>query len=203
LSEDAERTKRLVEFKRRLENKIEALTSELKDSQAMLETLNSLLIQKGFKRLEIDKEPQQTRAEPPTSILNASCSEPTGNELPVTLEETTELQTAAGELLATLYVGENSLRVVLAEDKSFNISTPPFKHFLVERVLLKMQERDNELVRAKQLSPENVFRYSIVRDGDTIKEIIIRNTDQIRLRELKSSIRWTLEKMHEKSPVGN
>jgi len=38
-----------------------------------------------------------------------------------------------------------------------------------------------------------------VRDGDRIMALVIRNFDEERLRELKSSIRWTLEKMFEKS----
>jgi len=37
-----------------------------------------------------------------------------------------------------------------------------------------------------------------VREGDLIREIIIRNVDDERLKELKSSIRWTLDKMYEK-----
>jgi hypothetical protein len=44
-----------------------------------------------------------------------------------------------------------------------------------------------------------MFAYNIVREGDLIREIIIRNVDEERLRELKSSIRWTLEKMYEKT----
>jgi hypothetical protein len=61
-----------------------------------------------------------------------------------------------------------------------------------------MQERDNELARAGQLSSDKIFRYIIVREGDIIREIVIKNTDPERLKELKSSIRWTLEKMYEK-----
>jgi hypothetical protein len=88
--------------------------------------------------------------------------------------------------------------MVPAEDKTFDINTPPFTQFLVERVLTKMQERDNELIRNGQLDPDRIFSYNIVREGDVIREIVIRNVDGDRLRELKSSIRWTLEKMHEK-----
>jgi hypothetical protein len=43
-----------------------------------------------------------------------------------------------------------------------------------------------------------MFSYNIVREGDQIREIIIRNVDDERLKELKSSIRWTFEKMYEK-----
>jgi hypothetical protein len=69
----------------------------------------------------------------------------------------------------------------------------------VERVLAKMQEKDNELVRTGQLTADKMFAYNIVREGDLLREIVIRNVDEERLRELKSSIRWTLEKMYEKT----
>ena len=65
--------------------------------------------------------------------------------------------------------------------------------------MAKMQEKDNELVRMGQLTPDKMFAYNIVREGDLIREIMIRNVDEERLRELKSSIRWTLEKMYEKT----
>jgi hypothetical protein len=43
-----------------------------------------------------------------------------------------------------------------------------------------------------------MFAYNIMREGDLIREIVIKNVDDDRLKELKSSIRWTLEKMYEK-----
>ncbi|MEM2463889.1 MAG: hypothetical protein QXY07_04320, partial [Candidatus Bathyarchaeia archaeon] len=107
-------------------------------------------------------------------------------------------KTAAGEPLATLYVGEGFLKIVLAEDKKFNVNTPPFNQFLVERVLAKMQQKDSELAKAGKLKQEEIFSYNIVRDGEIIREIHVKNFDAERLRELKSSVKWTLEKMYEK-----
>ncbi|MBS7633408.1 hypothetical protein KEJ15_07330, partial [Candidatus Bathyarchaeota archaeon] len=66
------------------------------------------------------------------------------------------------------------------------------------RVLTKMQERDIELSRTGQLPSSRIFSYEIIQDDGVIREMIIRNVDSDRLRELKSSIRWTLEKMLEK-----
>jgi len=62
-----------------------------------------------------------------------------------------------------------------------------------------MQEKDSELVRMGQLSADKMFAFNIMREGDLIREIVIRNVDDDRLKELKSSIRWTLEKMYEKT----
>ncbi|MGA2309355.1 MAG: hypothetical protein ABSG57_07390 [Candidatus Bathyarchaeia archaeon] len=203
MSVDAERIKRLVEFKKKLEDKIEALSSDLKDSQAMLETIDSILLEKGFRHLQVTEGSTKTGVLLATERGGEGESEPSSPQSHVELQNVTPLQTMAGELLANLHVTEDQLRVVLAEDKDFDVNTPPFTHFLLERVLLKMQERDNELARAGQLSSDKIFRYSIVREGDIIREIVIKNTDPERLKELKSSIRWTLEKMYEKMKSQN
>ena len=181
MSEEAEKIKKLVAFKKKLEKRVGELKSELKELQTMLEAVNSVLLEKGFKRAEITKVPAAMEALPPTEY-----------------KDIIPLKTVTGELLANLYVSEDSLHVVPAEDKSFDINTPPFTQFLVERVLVKMQEKDSELARTRQLTPDKIFSYNIVREGDIVREVLIRNFDADRLRELKSSIRWTLDKMYEK-----
>jgi len=195
MSEEAEEVKRLLAFKKRLERRVEKLESELKELKSILETVNSILLAKGFKRAEIAKAPTPT---PPAEVA------PTKEEIippPALMPEFKEvipLKTAAGEALAKLYVGDGFLKIVLAEDKNFNVNTPPFNQFLVERVLAKMQQKDSELAKAGKLKPEEIFSYNIIRDGDIVREIHIKNFDAERLRELKSSVKWTLEKMYEK-----
>jgi hypothetical protein len=200
MSEDSERMKRLVSFKKKLEDRAQELDSELKEVQTMLETVNSLLLEKGFKHIEIPKGTAKTGVTAREEQASAPIEpEPVPERTPP--ESVTELKTAEGEPLAELFLNEaeESLRVIPARDKNFNTGTPPFTQFLVERVMQKMQERDNELVRAGQIAPEKIFNYKIIQQDGTIHEIEIRNIDQDRLRELKSSIRWTLEKMYEKT----
>lgn len=195
MSEEAEKIKKFVAFKKKLEKKVEGLESELNEQRLMLEAVNSILLEKGFKRAEITKTPVTAEVSP--------VKEGARVELPpqpsAKFENVIPLKTVTGEPLATLYIDQDSLRIVLAEDKNFNINTPPFTQFLVERVLAKMQEKDSELVRAGQLTTDKIFSYNIVQEGDTIHEMVIKNFDANRLRELKSSIRWTLEKMYEKT----
>ena len=193
MSQDSEKIKRLVSFKQKLEKRVEELEFELKELQATLEAINSILIEKGFKHAEITKPPAEIEALPPKEEVMVEPS-----PQPSTEYESVPLRAVTGELLATLYVSEDSLRMVPAEDKNFNVNTPPFTPFLVERVFAKMQEKDNELARTGQIAPEKIFSYNIVREGDVLREIAITHVDQDRLRELKSSIRWTLEKMYEK-----
>lgn len=198
--EEAEKIKKLVAFKKKLQKRVSELESELKELQTMLETVDSILLEKGFKRAKIVKTPAMTETLPPKEEAEAKPPYPAPT---AEYESVVPLKTLTGELLANLHLSENSLRVALAEDKNFNSNTPPFTQFLVERVLAKMKEKDNELTRVGQLTPDKVFSYNIVQDGDIIREIAINNVDANRLRELKSSIRWTLEKMYEKMESQN
>jgi uncharacterized coiled-coil protein SlyX len=188
MSHDSEKLKRLVSFKQKLEKRTEELESELKELQATLEAINSIIIEKGFKRAEMTKTPAETEALPAKEEAVAEPSQ----------HESVQLKAATGELLATLHTSDDSLQVVPAQDKNFNVNTPPFTPFLLERVLAKMQEKDNELARTGQIATEKAFSYNVIREGDIVREITIKNVDPDRLRELKSSIRWTFEKMYEK-----
>jgi hypothetical protein len=62
-----------------------------------------------------------------------------------------------------------------------------------------MKKKDEEEVARKKKSPDEVIDYTIETDGDLIKEIIIRNVkDETRIREIRSVVRWTFERMLEK-----
>ena len=178
-------------FKKKLEKRIEKLDSEVKELEATLEVVNSILLEKGFKRGDMKE------VAPSTQVVVAI--EEKALQHVAETESVIPLKTMNDEPLAIIYVSKDSMHVLPDESKSFNVSTPPFSHFLVERVLAKMQEKDNELVRMGQLTPDRMFAYNIIREGDLIREIVIKNADEERLRELKSSIRWTLEKMYEKT----
>jgi uncharacterized coiled-coil protein SlyX len=195
MSQDSEKIKRLVSFKQKLEKRVEELKSELNELQATIEAVNSVLVEKGFKRAEMTKTPAETEALPPIEEVTV---EPSPPQLPPAKHESVLLRAVTGELLATLHLSDDSLQVVPAEDKNFDVNTPPFTPFLLERVLAKMQEKDDELAKTGQIPTEKAFSYNIVKEDDIIREITIKHVDEDRLRELKSSIRWTLEKMYEK-----
>ena len=184
---EEEKLKKMAELKARLEKRVEEMETELEGLRVLLESIDTLLLEKGFRRAEIVKPapvsvPPEVAPPPPV----------------VECEKAIPLKTVTGDLLANIYVTEDSMRVVLAEDKEFSINTPPFTPFLVERVLTKMQERDREAASTGEITPDKILSYSIVRDGDIVREMTIRNIGPDRLQELKSTIRWTLEKMYEK-----
>ena len=198
MSQDSEKLKALVNFKKKLEKQIEELDVEMKDLTATLDAVNSILLEKGFKRGDIKEVKAPTVEEPPTVHVTVK-DEEAAEKRAVEPESVISLKTMSDEPLAIIYVDKDALHVMPDESKKFSVSTPPFQAFLVERVLAKMQDKDNELLKAGQLTPDKMFAYSVVTEGDLIREIILRNVDEERLKELKSSIRWTLEKMYEKT----
>jgi len=204
VSQDSERMKAMIAFKKRLEDQLEKLNVEAKEVQAALDTVNTILLEKGFKRGDIK---DATATSTPASVIKEvvlpkQAQEPAKTEpstgVLVEQETVIPLKTMNEEPLALMYFEKHQIHVMPDESKKFSVNTPPFSNFLVEKVFAKMQEKDKELVRLGQLTPDKMFSYNIVREGELIREIIIKNVDEERLKELKSSIRWTLEKMYEK-----
>jgi len=202
-TEDEEREedkmRKMAELRTALEKRINQLQTELDQLRALLDFVNSALLEKGFKKPEITKPAapapiteELTPPSPPSPV--------TAEAAPPFLEygQAIPIKTATGELLANLYMDEDSMHLVVAQDKQFTVDIPPFMAFLVERVLARMQEKDRESAGAGEIPPDKILSYEVVKDGDVIRELAIKNIGPDRARELKSTIRWTLEKMYEK-----
>jgi len=182
---EEEETKKIAELREVLEEKIRNLEAELEGMKALLEIINRILIERSFRRAgEIGKTKisEQVRAPSPAKkILRV---------IP--------LKTSSGELLARMHVKEDQIRIVPAGDKEFDVNIPPFTAFLIDKILEKMREKDEDLVRQGKLLPSKVLSYEIKKERNILREIRIRNVDEQREREIRSATRWTLEKMYEK-----
>jgi len=205
---DPEKMKTLIAFKKRLENQLETLDAETKETQIALDIVNSMLLEKGFKRGDLKEVSIQSNL-PKEVVLPKhkthedqidTRSTPTLTMLTVTQDRDNvfPLKTMNDETLALICFNKDAMHVMPDESKQFNAKMPPFQNFLVEKVLTKMKEKDIELVHNNQLEANKALTYEIIKEEDLIREIVIHNVDDERLKELKSSIRWTLEKMYEK-----
>ena len=200
-SEDPEEAKmrKMAELRATLEKRVNELQAELSQLKALLDFVNSALIEKGFKKPEIKAfvpAPPVTE-EPVHPAPPIPQPTPTAPTFPEQMQAI-PIKTVTGDLLAELYTDDENMHVVLAKDKQFTTDTPPFTAFLVQRVLAKMQEKDSESASQGEIPRERILAYEIMKDGDIIREINITNIGPDRTRELKSSIRWTLEKMYDK-----
>jgi hypothetical protein len=208
MSQDQEKMKNIIAFKKRLEDRLEALNVETKEVQAALDMVNTMLLEKGFKRLDIKEVPPanlpkevvlpKQEQEYDIPIDTRPVPAPAAAAPAQDRETVIPLKTMNDEPLALICFEKDAIHILPDESKHFNANTPPFQNFLVEKVLAKMKEKDNELVRSRQMAQNRAFTFDIVKEEDLIREIIIHNVDDERLKELKSSIRWTLEKMYEK-----
>lgn len=182
-SSEADKIKKLAEFKKQLESDISEAEKSLENLKILNEFVEKALLESGFKRVKLPK----------FKIVESQVSSPPSPE-----EDVIALKADSGELLAHLHINGDSLQVVPIDALSFNKNTPPFEQFLIERVLEKMREKDVEAIEKGELAPNSAFSYELILDGEKIHEIQIKHLTSDRVRELKSSIRWTLEKMYEK-----
>ena len=170
---EEENLKKLVALKSFLEKRVHGLEEEINELRTFLDVVNDVVATKSFRRAEVAPA--------------------------IKYKQTIPLKTKAGVKLADMYVGDNIARIAPVGDFSFTVNTPPLQSYLVNRVLMAMKSQDIEAVKRGKMDPDKAFSYDIICDGDTVKEILIKNFgDTKRLREIKSLARWTLEKMYEK-----
>ena len=185
--DEREKIRKIAKLRALLEKRVEEMETELDGLKTLLSLIDSTLLKESFKRAEvtIPVQPSQKQETPQPALVK-------------TQKRGIPLKTLTGDVLAQIYSEKDVIQITLAEDKNFDINTPPFTSFFVERVLAKMQEKDKEDARKGKLDPEKTVSFEIKQDGNILREITIRNLRPERSRELKSSIRWTLEKMFER-----
>ena len=192
LNDEKEQIKKVAKLRANIEKKITELEAELDEQRTLLNLIDSTLVQQSFKRAELQKPMPTQKAEPVSA-------KPVAKPQPVaTQRKGIPLKTITGDVLAEFVTEKNALHIVFPEDKKFDVTTPPFTSFFVERVLAKMHEKDKEDINSGKLDPDKMLSFDIKQNDNIMKEIIIKNLRPERSREIKSSIRWTLEKMYER-----
>lgn len=148
-------------------------------------------------------EPAQAAASPAAApAIGAARPQPAKEPVQEVGEEEQPfpIKSKTGEDLGTIFVGRSWVRIVPAPNLHLNVRTPPFQTFFIDRVLGEMRRKDEMAVDAGSKDPMSIIEHSLVLDGETLKEIRINNLDEdSRLREIRSSIRWTFERMLEKT----
>ncbi|MGQ9759973.1 MAG: hypothetical protein ACUVQ5_05330 [Candidatus Methanomethylicaceae archaeon] len=180
----------LAELKKDIEEKIMKTEKELALLKASLKLVDEALTKVSFR-------PASKLMEEEKVVIEST--KPTA-EVATPPEQSFPIKSKTGEDLGTIYLGKNNIRIVPKPELVLNIKTPPFQSFFLDRVIGEMRKKDEMAVDAGTKDPDSIIEYDIKRDGETIKEILIRNIDEdSRVREIRSSIRWTFERMLEKA----
>jgi len=192
-----EDVKKLADLKARLQRRLEELQIQVDEVQSVLRIVDETLAEKSFKRVEPTEFTEAPSLKPTEPTVPPPEAQPPTK--PLEYRQVFPLKGADGSLLATMYISEDEVRISPSGELKFHASTPPFQPFFINRVLEPMGRRDLDAVNMGEIQPEKAFTYEVIKEGDEIREIVIRNyRDERRLREIRTSARWTFEKMFEK-----
>ena len=208
---DPNETKKLLEFKSTLESRLSEAEQEVVDIKKALAQIDSIIVSTGFRTFSTPSPQPKPEPKPdpkPEPKKEQETYEPvpkteTPGPTPVEGEDEISVTGKDGTLLGNLVVEGNTLTFNPSDVFEFTIDIPPFQSFLVERVLDNMKKTDQERASNGELEPQDILEYSVETDGDKITELkIVNYGGERRLRELNSSLRWTLDKMYDKLREG-
>lgn len=198
-------TKKLLGFKTSLETRLREIDQEMTDIRTALEEINGLLVTTGFRTFSTPTTSTPLPVPKPEPEYPEPDEETTMTTLPSPLSGDDEMSITGkdGTQLGTIIVEENTLVFTPSDVFQFTTDIPPFQSFLLERVLDNMRRTDQERASNGELEPQDILEYTVETDGDRITKLSITNFGgERRLRELNSSLRWTLDKMYDKLREG-
>jgi hypothetical protein len=104
-----------------------------------------------------------------------------------------------GAVVAKASITADRLQVETLPGVPLRPDVPPFKTFLVNKILQGMKTKDEELVAKGKLESSKALRYSFEEKGGQLTKLTIENyREKSRLNEILSTISWTLSRMLEK-----
>ena len=175
-------TRKLAELKAYLQKKLVEHEDEIKTIRSFLDTVDGLLAEKSYRKVEI-----------PRSVIEAVAAGPS-----VPLGQV--ITTMSGVALAEVYVEGQGLRVVPSPALRLDANAAPLRAFLLGKVLEPMRVADEEAARKHGLSADKVLSYKVDQEGTLFKQLhVINYGDARRLNEIRNAVRWALRKMYEKT----
>ncbi|HYB45473.1 MAG TPA: hypothetical protein VEC92_03015 [Nitrososphaerales archaeon] len=114
--------------------------------------------------------------------------------------ETRELkQDKGGGVIATASVTSDSVIIEPKDGLKLRQSTPPFKTFLLGKILQGMRAKDQELVTQGKLTKGKELSFDVEESQGAISKVIVGNyREKARLNEILSTVAWTFSRMLEK-----
>ncbi len=168
-------TKRTAELKLWLEQRIAQLEEEL---ERLRETLSY-----------VDTNLRATTFRQASEMMSESKEAPELRELK---------RDKGGQVIATASITTDSVAIE-PSGVVLKSSTPPFKSFLLGKILQGMKTKDEELVNTGKLAKGMELRFDVDESNGSIGKIVIENyREKARLNEILSTVSWTFSRMLEK-----
>jgi hypothetical protein len=192
--------RRLLKMRADLEERVERLQEEIDDTNAAMAEIDKMIVGVGFRQPSAFQPMKAAEAKPAPKVEAPKPQEVKPQEAGV---DGSSIQAKDGTILGRVQLTDDTIQFAPREGLSFTISTPPFQSFLLDRVLANMKTTDEARAATGEITPEQTLSYSVDLDGEIIKGLLIRNYGgERRLREIQSSLRWSLDKMYDKMRRG-
>ncbi len=177
MSTPDDQVRRAAEVKLWLESKIAELEEEIQRLREALAFVDSTLRASTFR--------------PAIEML-----EPLGKEI---AERREIKRDKGGGVVAIASITSNSIVVEPTQGVSLRADMPPFKSFLVSKILQGMKAKDEELAAGGKLSREEVIRFDVQERNGTVSKLVVENyREKSRMAEILNTVTWTFSRMLEK-----
>ncbi|MCX6655800.1 MAG: hypothetical protein NTY03_11890 [Candidatus Bathyarchaeota archaeon] len=189
--------RKLLKMRADLEERTEQLQTEIEDLKLAMVEIDKAIVKQGF------NQPSPTfQAMKPTELKLEEHKQPV-TVTPETITDGSSIQAKDGTILGRVQVDDDKIVFTPREGLTFMTSTPPFQSFLLDRVLANMRTNDETRAATGEITLEQVLSYEVETDGETIRILTVHNYGgERRLREIQSSLRWSLDKMYDKMRRG-
>lgn len=116
------------------------------------------------------------------------------------IPETRELKRdKGGQVLAIASITSDSVSIEPKEGVVLKQTTPPFKTFLVGKILQGMKTKDEELVSSGRLGEGLGLHFDVEENNGVISRLMVENyREKSRLNEILNTVAWTFSRMLEK-----
>jgi hypothetical protein len=178
-----EQLKRAADLKLWLDSRIAELQEEVEKLKEVQTMVDAVLRASSFR--------------PATEVMPQAKAE--GMQIP----EMRELRRdRGGETIAIAQITKAKVTVEPVAEVVLRSETPPFKSFLMGKILAGMKSKDEDLVSAGKLERGKELRFSVADRGGKISALTIENyRDGERLTEILNTVGWTFSRMLEKAPT--
>ena len=125
------------------------------------------------------------------------------NEMMVEAKEAPEVRELkrdkGGQVIATASITSDAVAIEPSSGVALKSTTPPFRSFLLGKILQGMKTKDEELVRSGKLAKGMELRFDVDESNGSIGKLVIENYRETgRLNEILNTVSWTFSRMLEK-----
>lgn len=138
-------------------------------------------------------ESEQVDTNPTATTSTAAQQTSTTTTIPVTLTGPN-----SDRIVANAHITPNEITIKMEDMLDFDINTPPFKTFFLDRIIGEMKKQDQTQHPPNNSINQPIIDYTINKTDSFIREIIIKNYKQKeRIDEIVRTLGWSLTKMLE------